>query len=87
MEHDAPLLTVGDKNLCLEQQTAIRFEVEYKGEKRLLSGFADYTLRHSPTNLENEACLVICEGKPRNRVSTGLPQTLAYMGKGPMKHK
>lgn len=40
-----------------------------------------------PIDQENEACLVICEGKEMEEtVSTGLPQTLAYMGEGPMKH-
>lgn len=67
--------------LSLQYETKLEKEVIYEGEKRLLSGAADYTLWYAPcTPKDLSTNLIIIEAKKTQSADSCLGQIAAYMG-------
>ena len=67
--------------LELQHETQFQRQVIYKGEPRLLSGYADYTVWYESQKKSNFATnLIIIEAKKINSTDTCLGQLTAYMG-------
>ena len=67
--------------LGLQHETQIQRQVTYKGETRMLSGYADYTVWYDSQKGSNLATnLIIIEAKKANSTDTCLGQLTAYMG-------
>ncbi|KFY86563.1 hypothetical protein V500_07563 [Pseudogymnoascus sp. VKM F-4518 (FW-2643)] len=67
--------------LELLHEVPLSAEVVHKGEHRLLSGFADYTLFYDNSGPDTLATnLVVVEAKRRGGADLALPQLIAYLG-------
>ena len=67
--------------LELQHGTQFQRQVAYRGESRLLSGYADYTVWYESQKISNLATnLIIIEAKKKNSTDTCLGQLTAYMG-------
>ena len=67
--------------LELQHETHFQRQVQYSGETRLLSGYADYTVWYESQRRSNLATnLIIIEAKKINSTDTCLGQLTAYMG-------
>lgn len=67
--------------LELQHETHLQRQVIYKGETRLLSGYADYTISYESQNRSHLATnFIIIEAKQFNSTDTCLGQLTAYMG-------
>ncbi|KAI9766149.1 MAG: hypothetical protein M1840_006716 [Geoglossum simile] len=63
--------------IFLQFETELKYPVEYKNRKRLLSGIADYTLWY---NESAGISLVVVKAKRRRLTITAVGQLIAYMG-------
>lgn len=70
--------------LEVQHETFLQRPVTFEGDLRLLSGYADYTVRkqNQSTNL-----IIIIEAKKRNHTDTCLGQLTAYMGHNSCQYK
>ncbi|MCJ1484208.1 hypothetical protein MMC06_004376 [Schaereria dolodes] len=67
--------------LELRHETPLNRQVNYEGEPRMLSGFADYTVWYnSPKKAKFATNLIIVEAKKLHSTDTCLGQLTAYMG-------
>lgn len=67
--------------LELLHEVPLSAEVIHRGEQRLLTGFADYTLFYDTSTSDSLATnLVIVEAKRRGGTDLALPQLIAYLG-------
>lgn len=67
--------------LELQHETQLQRQITFQGEKRLLSGFADYTVWYDSEKKTNFATnLIIIEAKKVGSTDTCLGQLTAYMG-------
>lgn len=70
---------VNSESILLRFETKLELSVKYKGEKRLVNGFADYSLCYDsidPMSMN----LVLVEAKRANNVHTTAGQLISYMG-------
>lgn len=71
----------GQAVLGLQHETRMQKEVLFKGERRLLSGAADYTVSYEPENTSSlPTNLIIVEAKRTGSTDFCLGQLTAYMG-------
>ena len=66
--------------LWLQYETKLSFVVTLKGEKRLLQGFADYSLWYDKDELMGTNLLLV-EAKRKGGLASADGQLVAYMGK------
>jgi hypothetical protein len=65
--------------MALAPETHLELAVTRWGEKKLLTGKADYTLWYDDQSIGTN--LIVVEAKKADSFSTGVPQCLGYMGK------
>ena len=80
-QHRASLQPEDPAVLELQHETQFQRQIAYRGETRLLSGYADYTVWYESQKKSNLATnLIIIEAKKINSTDTCLGQLTAYMG-------
>ncbi|MCJ1471643.1 hypothetical protein MMC13_000283 [Lambiella insularis] len=80
-QHQASSLPEDPAVLELQHETQFQRQVAYRGETRLLSGYADYTVWYESPKKSNLATnLIIIEAKKMNSTDTCLGQLTSYMG-------
>ncbi|KAI9767531.1 MAG: hypothetical protein M1840_005568 [Geoglossum simile] len=77
MDLERPVTPTEAKPVQLQFETPLKFLVEYKGQKRLLTGFADYSLWYDEEDMGTN--LVVVEAKRHGNAGSALAQCLAYM--------
>ncbi|OBT89332.1 hypothetical protein VE02_01440 [Pseudogymnoascus sp. 03VT05] len=75
-----PRILENPAKLELLRETPLSMIVTHGGERKLLSGFADYALFYGGSDLTLATNLVIVEAKRRFGTDSTLPQLAAYMG-------
>lgn len=71
----------GQAILGLQHETSMQKEILFEGEKKLLSGVADYTVSYDSENASRfPTNLIIVEAKRTGSTDTFLGQLTAYMG-------
>lgn len=72
--------TIEPAELSLRFETNLKYQVTYKGERRMLCGLADYTLWYDDTESMGTN-LVVVEAKRYQTLDEAAAQIVAYMGK------
>lgn len=79
IELERPVTPGETKPLQLQLETPLKYLVEYEGEARMLTGFADYSLWYDKKDMGTN--LVVVEAKRFGNTTSAKSQCLAYMGK------
>jgi hypothetical protein len=79
IELERPVTPGETKPLQLQLETPLKYLIEYEGEARILTGFADYSLWYDKKDMGTN--LVVVEAKQFGNTASAKSQCLAYMGK------